>query len=160
MFEFQHWGELIFFSFVAAIIIVPQVLRSMDRRRMYETLRAAYEHGQTVPPEVLDAMTRRPRSQGYPPPEMEALSRGVAPTAATLAALQPTQDRDLRRGVILLSIGVGLALIGVAFYAGLYEVGGAPETLASFAAAGAVPVCIGLAYLGLWWFGGRAKPKA
>ena len=140
------FSTLIFFSFLAAVIIVPQVLKSQDRRRMYDTLRAAYERGQPVPPEMLDAMTR-----GRP---LEAFEG--EPTAPQRA----TQSRDLRRGVILLSVGVGLALIGVAFYAGLYEVGGAPETLASFAAAGAVPFCIGLAYLGLWWFGGRGQPRA
>ena len=137
---------LIFFLFLAAVIIVPQVLRSQDRRRMYDTLRAAYERNQPVPPELLDAMTR-----GRP---LEPFEADVA------AAPRSTQSRDLRRGVILISVGIGLALIGAAFYAGLYEVGGAPETCAAFAAAGAVPFCIGVAYLGLWWFGGRGKTRA
>jgi hypothetical protein len=134
-------GALIFFSFLAAVIIVPQVLKSMDRRRMYETMRAAYERGQPVPPEMVDAMTRRARMD--PAEVMEAVdpSYGI--------------NRDLRRGVILVAVGVGVLLIGVALYAGLYNVGGSVETLASCAAGGAVPFCIGLAYLGLWWFGRR-----
>lgn len=133
-------GELIFFGFLAAVIIVPQVLRSNDRRRMYDTLRTAYERGQPVPPELLDAMTRRGRVE-------DDLAQAYA------TRTRPAADRDLRRGVILLSVGLGLVLVGVAFYAGLYDVGGAPQTFASFAAAGAVPGCIGLAFLGLWWFG-------
>ena len=142
----MDWGALFFFGFLGAVIIVPQVLKSQDRRRMYDTLRAAYERNQPVPPELLDAMTR-----GRPLEPFEA---------DTAASPRSAQSRDLRRGVILVSVGAGLALIGVAFYAGLYEVGGAPETFASFAAAGAIPFCIGVAYLGLWWFGGRGKPTA
>lgn len=141
-----NFGSLIFFGFLAAVIIVPQVLKSNDRRRMYDTLRTAYERGQPVPPELLDAMTRRGR-----------VADDVAD--AYSAHLRPAVDRDLRRGVILLAVGLGLVLVGAAFYAGLYDVGGAPETFASFAAMGAVPGCIGLAFLGLWWFG-RGKTSA
>lgn len=136
----HHLGELIFFAFLAAVIIVPQVLKSQDRRRMYDTLRTAYERGQPVPPEMLDAMSRRARPGG------EDLADFMAAPPRVQA------DRDLRRGVVLLAVGVGLLLVGLAFYAGLYQTGGAAETLASFAAAGAVPACIGVAYLGLWRF--------
>lgn len=133
-------GALAFFGFLAAVIIVPQVLKSNDRRRMYDTLRIAYERGQPVPPELLESMTRRGRAEDD---VVEAYSARVRPAA----------DRDLRRGVILLAVGLGLVLVGAAFYAGLYDVGGATQTFASFAAMGAVPGCIGLAFLGLWWFG-------
>jgi hypothetical protein len=61
-------------------------------------------------------------------------------------------DRDLRRGVILLGVGLGFVAIGLAFYAGLYYVGGAPETFATFAAIGAIPGFIGLAYIAIWSF--------
>ncbi len=137
---------LIFFTFLAAVIIVPQVLRSQDRKRMYDTLRTAYEKGQPVPPEMLEAMTRRTR---YAPGE--ALET-VDPNFAA--------HRDLRRAVVWLSIGIGFVLIGACFYAGLYNVGGSMETLASFSAIGAVPACVGLAFLGLWFFGSRhASPR-
>jgi hypothetical protein len=61
--------------------------------------------------------------------------------------------RDLRRGVVWLSIGVGLFLIGGLFYAGLYYDGGAAETAMTFGAFGAIPFCIGLAFMLLWAFG-------
>ena len=144
----EHLGELIFFSFLAAVIIVPQVLKSLDRRRMYDTLRTAYERGQPVPPEMLEAMTRRTRIDPAPAPGSDIAFEGrYAP------------GRDLRRAVILIGVGLGLVGVGVAFYAGLYNVGGAAETLATFAASGAVPICIGLAYLVLWRLGQR-KPRA
>ena len=79
-----NFGSLIFFGFLAAVIIVPQVLKSNDRRRMYDTLRTAYERGQPVPPELLDAMTRRGR-----------VADDVAD--AYSAHLRPAVDRDLRR---------------------------------------------------------------
>jgi len=67
-------------------------------------------------------------------------------------ALRYGPDRDLRRGVILLGVGLGFVAIGLAFYAGLYYVGGAPETFATFAAIGAIPGFIGLAHIALWSF--------
>jgi len=70
---------------------------------------------------------------------------------ATLA-LRWGPDRDLRRGVILVGVGLGFVAIGLAFYAGLYYVGGAPETFATFSAIGAIPGFIGLAHIALWAF--------
>jgi len=69
-----------------------------------------------------------------------------------IQAMKYGPDRDLRRGVILLGVGLGFVAIGLAFYAGLYYVGGASETFASFAALGAIPGFIGLAYIVLWSF--------
>ena len=112
---------LVFFSFLAAIIIVPQVLKSRDRQRMYEMMRAAYERGQTPTPEMMAMISR-----GAPP---------AAGPAADLAAMQmsieSSAERDLRRGV---------------------------AWMGSFAALGAVPLCVGLAFLTLWALGGRRKP--
>jgi len=69
-----------------------------------------------------------------------------------MRALRYGPDHDLRRGVILLGVGLGFVAIGLAFYAGLYYVGGAPETFATFAAIGAIPGFIGLAHIALWSF--------
>ena len=174
-------GELIFFGFLGAIIIVPQVLRYQERGRLHQTLRIAFERGQPVPPELIAALQwRRRRYAGdfdlppefaeswrpraAPPPGFEA-GPSVAPApvtaaASSTAALFPSQARrDLRRGLIWLAIGVGLVAAGGAFYAGLYDDGGAPETFASFAAFGAIPGFVGLTYLALWAFG-REKTMA
>jgi hypothetical protein len=69
-----------------------------------------------------------------------------------IQAMRWGPDRDLRRGVILLGVGLGFVAIGLAFYAGLYYVGGASETFATFAAIGAIPGFIGLAHIALWSF--------
>ncbi len=140
----DHLVPIALFGMIAAIVIVPQYLRYKDRARLHETLRQAYDKGQPVPPELLGALTRPGRAPEGP----------VEPYA------YPVEDRaarDLRRGVVWLAIGVGLVLIGAGFYAGLYDVGGAPQTFASFAGMGAIPACIGLAFLGLWYFGRRDK---
>ena len=134
-------GAFAFFGFLAAVIIVPQVLKSRDRQRMFDTMRSAYDRGQPVPPELVEAMTRRGR-------DMDPLD--YIP--------ESTPNRDLRRGIVWTSIGVGLFLMGAIFYAGLYDVGGGVETLMSLAAVGAIPFCVGLAFLGLWFFNRNAAP--
>lgn len=131
---------LAFFAMIAAIVILPQYLRYKDRARLHETLRQAMDKGQPLPPELVGALATS-RAGAVDP--VEPFAYPVADRA----------QRDLRRGVIWLAVGVGIVLIGAAFYAGLYDVGGAPQTFASFAGIGAIPACIGLAFVGLWWFG-------
>ena len=130
------------FAMIAVIVTVPQYLRYKDRERLHETLRQAYDKGQPVPPELLAALTRAP-PRASDAPHSEPYAYPVSDRA----------ERDLRRGVVWLSIGLGLVLIGAGFYAGLYDVGGAPQTFAGFTAIGAIPACIGLAFLALWRFG-------
>jgi hypothetical protein len=177
-------GAFIFFSFLAAIILVPQVLIYNDRRRLHETLRIAFERGQPIPPELIMALQPRRRRYRYDPydfapaaawtPPQTAASPSPAtaetpmppnpphPPADAPAAAPPPPPifinpvrSDLRRGLIWLAVGLGLIAAGGAFYAGLYDVGGAPETFGTFAAFGAIPAFIGATYLGLWWFEGR-----
>lgn len=133
-------STFIVFAFLAAIIIVPQYLRYRDRARLHETLRVAFERGQPVPPELVEALQFRRRNGA------------VADDLATYP-VTARPERDLRRGVIWLALGLGLVGVGGAFYAGLYNVGGSEETFGTFAALGAIPAFIGLAYLGLWFFG-------
>ena len=173
-------GGIFFFTFLGAVIIVPQVLRYMERGRLHDTLRAAYERGQTVPPEVIAALSfrRRVYTSDYAtlPPEVVAgwqprtdagftagpdaaapPSVGMAPAGMTPIFVSQAR-RDLRRGLIWLAVGLGLIAAGGAFYAGLYDTGGAPETFASFTAFGAIPAFVGLTYLALAWFG-RGKTR-
>jgi hypothetical protein len=123
---------LIFFSFLAAVILVPVYLRSRDRTQMYETLRQAFEHGQAAPPELIQALQNpvRPRS---------------------------TPDHDFRRGLTLSVIGLGVCGIGVMFYYGLWDASpmGAEITAASIAGVGVIPTLLGLAFLALAWWGHR-----
>ena len=130
-------GSLIpiaFFAMIAAIVIVPQILKSRERARLHETLRAAYEKGQPVPPELVEALqTDR--------------SFILAPTPIDRA------QRDLRIGIVWLFVGLGFVGIGVICYIALYNVGGSSESFAWFAGLGAIPACIGVAFLLLSFFG-------
>jgi drug/metabolite transporter (DMT)-like permease len=145
-------STFIFFSFLAAIIIVPQYLRFRDRARLHETLRLAFERNQPVPPELMDALVSR--KPVFDEETAEAIrARGQVPTGSAL--MIDRAERDLRRGVVWLAVGLGLVAMGAAFYFGLYNTGGSEETFGAFAASGSIPAFIGLAYLGLWFFGRR-----
>jgi hypothetical protein len=74
---------------IAAIVIVPQYFRSIERRKLAETVRTAIDRGQPLPPEVIGTLT----AAGKPP---------------------PTPERDLRRGVILVAVAFGLVGLGLA----------------------------------------------
>ncbi|MDQ2859948.1 MAG: DUF6249 domain-containing protein [Pseudomonadota bacterium] len=126
-----------FWVFVGAIIIVPRILKSRDRARMHETLRMAYEKGQPVPPELIAAL----QTNAAPPMD--------------------TPERDLRRAIVLIAVGLGLACLGYGLYYGLSAVNdiAAYTTGGSVAGAGAIPGLIGVAYL-ILWLAKRGAPKA
>jgi len=126
-----------FWVFVGAIIIVPRILKSRDRARMHETLRMAYEKGQPVPPELIAAL----QTNAAPPMD--------------------TPERDLRRAIVLIAVGLGLACLGYGLYYGLSSVNdiAAYTTGGSVAGAGAIPGLIGVAYL-ILWLTKRNAPKA
>ncbi|MDO9335624.1 MAG: hypothetical protein EON95_13725 [Caulobacteraceae bacterium] len=76
-----------FFAMIAAICIVPGWLKSRERSEMQNTLRAAIDKGQPMPPEVIDALTKNVKQPS------SALS-------------------DLRTGVIWIAIGIGIGVFG------------------------------------------------
>jgi hypothetical protein len=129
-----------FWVFVGAIIIVPRILKSRDQARMHETLRMAYEKGQPVPPELISALQ--------------------ANTALPIQ-IQTTPERDLRRAIVLIAVGLGLCCLGYGLFFGLSSVDdtAAYITGGSVAGAGAIPGLIGVAYL-ILWLGKRNAPKA
>jgi predicted MFS family arabinose efflux permease len=111
------------FAMIAAIVIVPTWLKSKERRDMQATLRASIDKGQALPPEVIDALTRQT----------------VKPPA--------TAGRDLRTGVILLALSLGIA---AAFsYLGSVVEDDVPYGFAAFAA---IPGAVGLAFIVLSFF--------
>ena len=77
------------FAMIAVIVVAPRYLKSQERQKMADTLRAAIEKGQPLPQEVVEAL-------------------------ASDAKPKPSAQRDLRTGLIWLGVAVGLAAMGVA----------------------------------------------
>lgn len=130
---------LIFFGFLTAVIVGPRYLRSRDQARLYDTVRAAYEKGQPVPPELISAL----QTDGAPPRRMD------------------TPERDLRRAIILIAVGLGMAGLGYGLWYGLMSVNdiSAYITGGSVAGSGAIPGMLGVAYF-ILWLTRRNAPKA
>lgn len=108
-----------FFAMIAALVIVPRYLKSQERIRLQDTLRAAIEKGQPLPPEVI-----------------EAISTDVRPAKAP-----PSPQRDLRTGIVWLGVAVGIAAFG--WMVGYEE----PDATYPLMGIAAFPGFIGLAFI-------------
>jgi hypothetical protein len=104
---------LIIFGSFASLFIVPRYFKNREREKMQDTIRAAIDKGQTLPPDLIEAMTR-----------------DVRPTSSA--------QRDIRLGVIWLAIAVGLGALGYA--AGDYTDDGAQATIALAAIPGVIGI--------------------
>ncbi|HYD27082.1 DUF6249 domain-containing protein [Brevundimonas sp.] len=116
------------FGTITAIIFGPKFLKTRERRDMQETLRAAIN-----------------KDQGLPPEAIEAMSKAIAD--------RPTRTRDIRRGVVWLAVGVGLALFGLindSAWSGDGDFGGHVGT--GMLGIAAIPFTIGLAFIVLSFF--------
>ena len=122
-------GTVFFWTFLAAVILVPIYLRHRDRTQMQETLRTALEKGQTLPTELVTA-----------------LQNSVASKTV------PTREGDLRRGIVLVAVGLGFCFLGYGLWYGLMTVDDTAAYITGGCTAGfgAIPGLIGLAYLILW----------
>lgn len=120
--------------FVLAVIIGPLWVRShfaaKERAQLHETLRVAWERGQTVPPELINSLRARADDSPYD-------RWGGGPR------------RDLRRGLVLIGVGIGLVCLGAGLYFGLSQVSAVAGAITGGAVAGAgsIPGLIGVAYL-------------
>lgn len=76
-------------AMVAALVLVPRYFKSRERMQLQQTLQAAIQSGQPLPPEVIEAITadRKPL---------------------------PSPTRDIRIGVIWLAVAVAMVGFGVA----------------------------------------------
>ena len=111
-------GWAFFWVVIAAMVIVTRYFRTRERQEMQRTIRAAIEHGQPLPTEMIDAMTRNMRSATRP-------------------------RNDLRTGVILIFIGASLAAFG--YILGFTP--GADDARYPMMAIGAIPGFLGFAFL-------------
>lgn len=119
---------LIIFSALTAIVFGPTYMKSREKREIQATVRHAIDKGQQLPPELIDAMTR------------------------DVASKLPSRTRDLRRGVIWLAVGIGIAAFSFLSNMGWdngddwHEIG---NGLLGFAA---IPTTVGLAFIVLSFF--------
>jgi hypothetical protein len=113
---------LIIFSAITAVIFGPSYLKSREKRDIQTTVRHAIDKGQALPPELIDAMTR------------------------DVASKLPSRTRDLRRGVIWMAVGIGLAAFGLLTDMGIndHDFEGLGNGLLGVAA---IPFTIGLAFI-------------
>lgn len=119
---------LIIFSAITAVVFGPTYMKSREKRDLQQTVRHAIDKGQELPPELIDAMTR------------------------DVASKLPSRTRDLRRGVIWLAVGVGLAAFGAitgSSFGNDWDGNHFDAGLLGFAA---IPATIGLAFIVLSFF--------
>ena len=106
-----EWVPITMFVGMSVVLCVLFWLRYKARSDMQSTFRAALDKGQELTPEIIDRL-------GHP---------------------KASKDKDMRLGVIWLSLAAGLVLIGFAVPE--------PEALRGLLAGAALPFCIGVAYL-------------
>jgi hypothetical protein len=114
------------FAAIVAIIVGPSWLKSRERREIQTTVRTAIDKGQPLPPEVI-----------------EALSKDITKNL-------PSRTKDIRRGIIWLAVGIGIAAFSLILNVGddnwKDHVGGVVQAIA------VIPAIIGLAFLVLSFF--------
>ena len=117
----------IVFSAITAIVFGPSYLKSREKREMQSTVRHAIDKGQDLPPELIDAMTK------------------------DVASKLPSRTRDIRRGIIWLAVGIGIAAFGT-----VSEMGGSGWSSDNFdnglMGVACIPAVIGLAFIVLSFF--------
>lgn len=111
------------------VIVLVLVLRYLARRRLLDLIAEAVQAEKPISPEVLCALNGTSRSPA---------------------------ERDMRRGALLVALGLGMLLIGVCVGVVLYlsTVGGGGVAIA-LGGLGAMPLSIGAALIWL----SRAQPR-
>ena len=116
---------IVFFLSMAIVIIVWLYLKHRSRVEMQQTFRLALDKGNELSPEFIKQL-------GEP---------------------EPDKDRDMRRGLIWLSLALGLVLIGFA----VPSPRDSSEALRGLLAGAALPFCIGCAYMIMYRFGAKKE---
>ncbi len=117
---------IVMFIAIAVVMCVYYYLRHRTGEAVQKTVRTAIEQGQELTPEILERLGQAPKRK---PADLKMM--------------------DLRRGVILISVGLGIAAFGALV--------GEEHAMRPLLAIGALPFLIGVAYLGLWKFGKSDK---
>jgi hypothetical protein len=119
---------LIIFSAITAVVFGPTYMKSREKRDIQATVRHAIDKGQALPPELIDAMTR------------------------DVASKLPSRSRDLRRGVIWVAVGVGIAAFSLLSDMGWDNGNDWHEIGSGLLGIAAIPTTIGLAFIILSFF--------
>lgn len=119
---------LIVFSAITAVIFGPSYLKSREKRDIQQTVRHAIDKGQQLPADLIDAMTK------------------------DVASKLPSRTRDLRRGVIWLAVGIGLAAFGLINDFSSLNGGWEDNVGDGLLGIAAIPATIGLAFIVLSFF--------
>lgn len=117
---------IVMFIAIAVVMCVYYYLRHRTGEAVQKTVRTAIEQGQELTPEILERLGQAPKRK---PADLNMM--------------------DLRRGVVLISVGLGIAAFGALV--------GEEHAMRPLLAIGALPFLIGVAYLGLWKFGKSDK---
>lgn len=112
-----QWIPIILFLSIASVVIGSMFFASKNKQAKQATLQAAIERGDVLTPEMVAAIGSEPS------------------TPAT----------DYRRGILLLSVSIGIAIFGRLVDPGDVDLLGIA----------AIPAMLGVGYLFIWKFGPR-----
>ena len=113
---------IVMFIVIAVILCVYFYMRHRTSEAVQKTVQTAIEQGQQLTPEILERLGQAPQRRN-----------------------SDNENSDLRRGVILIGAGLGIAAVGALL--------GEEEAVRPLLAIGSLPFLVGVAYLGLWKFG-------
>ncbi len=112
---------IVMFVSIAVVFSLWFYFRYKARLATQQTFRMALEKGSELSPEFIKQL-------GEP---------------------EPSKDRDLRRGLIWVAIGMAFAILGVAI--------NEPDATGPLLGTAAFPALVGVAYLIMWRFGARKE---
>ena len=117
----ELWIPIVMFVSIAVVFSLWFYFRYKARVETQHTFRLALEKGSELTPEFIKQL-------GEP---------------------EPSKDRDLRRGLIWLAIGLALLILGAAI--------NEPDAMGPIMGSASFPGLIGLAYLAMWRYGARKE---
>lgn len=110
------------FGTFAGVCIMPGYFKHRTQKEMQKTVRSAIAEGQSLPPELIDVLTRDVR-------------KGL-----------PSRSRDIRRGVLFVAGAIGVALLGQ-FTTLSFGLGESQRISNGLLGVACLPLMFGIAYL-------------
>ncbi|MFN6982350.1 MAG: DUF6249 domain-containing protein [Brevundimonas sp.] len=114
------------FGTITAIVFGPTFLKYREKRDIQETVRHAVDKGQQLPPELIDALTKDVQKS------------------------LPSRTKDIRRGIIWLATGIGIAAFGVVSDLGGNNWDGGMQN--PLLGVSCIPITVGIAFIVLSFF--------